>query len=136
MLRCFAPATRIPSNFLTPILLLHDVRSVIGAAVMSKPIVVSIPHRLGREEAVRRLKSGLERARTAFGSQFAVHQEHWSGDHLDLRIALFGQATEGTIDVAEDNIRIEVQLPWFIGMLADKAKALIQRQGQLMLEKK
>jgi hypothetical protein len=26
---------------------------------MSKPLVVSIPHSLGREEAVRRLKTGL-----------------------------------------------------------------------------
>jgi hypothetical protein len=103
---------------------------------MSKPIVVSIPHRLGKEEAARRLKAGLERTRTAFGSQLAVLQEDWSGEHLNLRMAIFGHATDGTIDVAEDHIRIEVQLPWFIGMLADKAKALIQRQGQLMLEKK
>src|ERR1700685_3616062 len=29
---------------------------------MSAPLVVSIPHRLGREEAVRRLKAGLTRA--------------------------------------------------------------------------
>ena len=28
---------------------------------MSKPLVVSIPHRLGREEARRRLKAGLAR---------------------------------------------------------------------------
>jgi hypothetical protein len=104
---------------------------------MPKPVVVSIPHRLGKEEAVRRLKSGLERTRTAFGGgQFSVLAEKWSGDRLDLRIAMLGQATDGTIDVAEDHIRIEVQLPWLIGMLADKAKALIQRQGQLMLEKK
>jgi hypothetical protein len=103
---------------------------------MSKPIVVSIPHRLGKEEAVRRLKSGLQRARTSFGGQFAVHEEAWSGDHLDLRIAMFGQATSGTIDVAEDHVRIEVQLPRLIAMLGDKAKGLIEKQGQLMLEKK
>ena len=29
---------------------------------MSAPLVVSIPHRLGREEATRRLKAGLGRA--------------------------------------------------------------------------
>ena len=29
---------------------------------MSAPLVVSIPHRLGREEATRRLKGGLTRA--------------------------------------------------------------------------
>jgi hypothetical protein len=103
---------------------------------MSKTIVVSIPHRLGREEAVRRLKSGLERTRTTFGSHFAVLQENWSGDHLDLRISMLGQATGGAIEVADDHVRIEVELPWLLGMVADKAKALIEKQGQLMLEKK
>jgi hypothetical protein len=104
--------------------------------LMSKPVVVSVPHRLGREEAGRRLKSGLERTRNAFGSQFAVLEENWSGDHLDLRVAMLGQTTNGAIDVADDHVRITVELPWLLGMVAEKAKALIQKQGQLMLEKK
>jgi hypothetical protein len=103
---------------------------------MAKPIVVSIPHRLGKEEATRRLKSGLERARTSFGSQFTVLQEEWADNHLDLRMAMFGQTTGGKIDVAEDHIRIEVELPWLLGAIADKARGLIEKQGRLMLEKK
>jgi len=103
---------------------------------MSKPVVVSIPHRLGREEAVRRLKSGLERTRSAFGTQFAVLEESWSGDHLDLRVAILGQTTDGTIDVGDDHVRIAVELPWLLGVVADKARGLIKKQGQLMLEKK
>jgi len=116
---------------------LHDVFTSAGELLfMSKTVTVSIPHRLGREEAVRRLKSGLERARTTFGSHFAVLQENWSGEHLDLRIAMLGQATSGTMDVADDHVRIEIELPWLLGTIAEKAKALIQKQGQLMLEKK
>ena len=103
---------------------------------MAKPIVVSIPHRLGQDEATRRLKSGLERARTGFGSQFSVLQEEWSGNHLDLRIAMLGQETGGKIDVADDHIQIEVELPWLLAAIADKARGLIEKQGRLMLEKK
>ena len=103
---------------------------------MGKPVVISIPHHLGREEAARRLKSGLERARTTFSSQFAVLQENWSGDHVDLRIAILGQATGGSIDVADDHVRIAIELPWLLGAVAEKAKSLIAKQGQLMLEKK
>ncbi|HEV3373288.1 MAG TPA: polyhydroxyalkanoic acid synthase, partial [Xanthobacteraceae bacterium] len=33
---------------------------------MSKPLTVSIPHRLGKEEALRRLKSGLANAHANF----------------------------------------------------------------------
>ena len=32
-------------------------------------------------------------------------------------------------------VRLEVQLPWVLAVLANKAKALVKRQGQLMLEK-
>jgi len=49
---------------------------------------------------------------------------------------VLGQATGGAIDVAEDHVRIELQLPWMLGMMAEQAKAMIERQGQLLLEKK
>ena len=34
---------------------------------MPKPLVVSIPHHLGKEEALRRLQSGLGSVRTSYG---------------------------------------------------------------------
>jgi hypothetical protein len=39
------------------------------------------------------------------------------------------------VDVAEDHVRLEVQLPWLLSMLAHKAKTLVEKQGKLMLEK-
>jgi hypothetical protein len=41
----------------------------------------------------------------------------------------------GTVDVAEDHVRLGVQLPWLLSLLANKAKALVEKQGKLMLEK-
>jgi hypothetical protein len=102
---------------------------------MFKPLVVSIPHQLGKEEAARRLKSGFGRARTMFGEKLAVIEENWSGDHLDFRAGVLGQTTAGTIDVAEDHVRVEVQLPWLLGLLAEQVKPFIERQGHRMLEK-
>ena len=67
--------------------------------------------------------------------ELAVIDENWSGDHLDFRAGILGQTTTGTIDVAEDQVRIEVQLPWLLTVLADKVRPFIERQGQLMLEK-
>jgi Putative polyhydroxyalkanoic acid system protein (PHA_gran_rgn) len=103
---------------------------------MSKPLVVSIPHKLGKDEAVRRLKAGLGHVRTSFGGIFTLTEEHWSGEHLEFRAGALGQTTSGTVDVADDHVRVEVQLPWLLAQLAQKAKALIQKQGHLMLEKK
>jgi len=73
--------------------------------------------------------------RSNVGESFMVLKDDWAGDHLDFQASLLGQSTTGTVDVAEDHVRLEVQLPWVLAMLADKAKALVKRQGQLMLEK-
>jgi hypothetical protein len=103
---------------------------------MAHSLVVIVPHTLGRTEATRRLKSGLASIRNAFGEKFSVVEEAWNEDHLDFRVGVLGQMTTGTIDVADQNVRLAVQLPWILRKLAGKAKALIERQGQLMLERK
>jgi hypothetical protein len=102
---------------------------------MPRPVVVTIPHRLGKTEAKRRLQAGFHNVRSNVGESFMVLKDDWAGDHLDFQASLLGQSTTGTVDVAEDHVRLEVQLPWVLAMLADKAKALVKRQGQLMLEK-
>lgn len=100
---------------------------------MSQPIVVTLPHRLGKHEALRRLQASFNDAQSDAG--FFVFKNQWSGDHLDFRARILGQSTSGTVHVAEDHVRLEVKLPWLLSMLANKAKALVQKQGQLMLEK-
>jgi hypothetical protein len=103
---------------------------------MSKPVVVSIPHRLGKEEALARLKSGFTRARTNFGYLLTVEDEAWSGDHLQFRVRALGQVAGGTIDVAEDHVRLEVTLPWLLAAFAEKITPAIRKEGTLLLEKK
>ena len=68
---------------------------------MSQPLVVSIPHHLGRAEAVRRLKSGLGSVRTSFGNVLTVQEETWTDDHLQFCVSALGQSANGTIDVAD-----------------------------------
>ena len=101
---------------------------------MSQPIVVTLPHQLGKAEALRRLKTSFGDAQSS-GAGLLVFKNQWSGDHLDFRASILGQNTTGTVDVAEDHVRLEVKLPLLLSMLANKAKALMEKQGKLMLEK-
>src|SRR5690606_18605844 len=87
-------------------------RSSIRSA-MTKPLVVSIPHSLGKEEALRRLRPGLSRAAAAF-PVIAVDEERWEGERMNFRVRALGQAASGIIEVAEDQIRLEVTLPWLL----------------------
>ena len=103
---------------------------------MSKPLIVSIPHRLGREEAMRRIKSGLAAGREHYSAFLNVHEETWSNDHLAFNISLLGQAAAGLIDFADDHVRLEVTLPWLLAKIVEKFTPAIAKEGTLMLEKK
>ena len=102
---------------------------------MSPPLVVSIPHRLGREEASRRLKSGLSKAATSV-PVLKIDEERWEGDRMIFRVSAMGQAASGHVDVGEDQVRVEVTLPWLLQRFAEKAQAMIKSRGNLLLEKK
>jgi hypothetical protein len=102
---------------------------------MSAPLVVSIPHRLGREEAARRLKGGLARA-AASVPVLSVDEERWEGDRMFFRVRAIGQAASGQVDVAEDHVRLEVTLPWLLQRFAQMAQTAIRARGQLLLTKK
>ena len=101
---------------------------------MSAPLVVSIPHRLGREEAVRRLKTGLGRAAASI-PVMQVEEERWNGDSMSFRIRALGQIATGQVDVADDHVKVQVVLPWLLQRFAEMAQATIRKRGQLLLGK-
>lgn len=101
---------------------------------MSAPLVVTIPHRLGRDEAQRRLKTGLTRAASALPI-LSVDEERWEGDRMLFRVRAMGQSAAGHLDVADDHVRLEVTLPWLLQKFAHAAQAAIQTRGKLLLDK-
>ena len=104
---------------------------------MSKPLVVSIPHRLGKKEALRRLKANLGSDVGAnFGHLFSVQGGTWTGDHLAFQLSALGEVINGTMKVAEDRVDVEVVLPWLLAAFAEALQPVIYREGTLMLEKK
>ncbi|MBP2311774.1 polyhydroxyalkanoic acid system family protein [Azospirillum soli] len=103
---------------------------------MSKPLTVTIPHQLGRQEAKRRLTEGMGQARSYLSAVATSMEDHWVEDRMDFRVVALAQTVTGWIDVQEDCVNVEVQLPWALGMLANKLKDKLQHQGTLMLEKK
>jgi len=102
---------------------------------MSAPLVVSIPHRLGREEACRRLKTGLTRAAASM-PVLKVDEERWEQDRMIFRVRALGQAASGHLDVADDHVRLEVTLPWLLQRFAQVAQVAIKNRGNLLLTKR
>src|SRR3982751_7048461 len=99
---------------------------------MPAPLVVSIPHQLGREEAIRRLRGGLSRAASSV-PVLKVDEERWEGDRMIFRVRALGHAASGHLDVADDHVRVEVTLPWLLQRFAQAAQTAIKNRGNLLL---
>lgn len=104
---------------------------------MATPITVTIPHKLGKAEA----RTRIERSIGGFKAQLAAGglgqmQHDWADDRLNFHARMLGQSITGRVDVREDDLRIEVDLPAFLAGIADKIAGRLRKQGRLLLEKK
>jgi hypothetical protein len=103
---------------------------------MSDTVTVLVAHRLGRIEAVRRLKEGLARTNGHLGAMIAIEQESWQDDTLRFRMRALRQTADARIEVLEDALLIEVSLPWLLAKAAKRLLPILRKEATLLLEKK
>jgi len=97
------------------------------------PIVVTVPHRLGKSEATRRIKAAIDDARTREAARLKITEETWTDNSLRFRVILLGQACAGTIDIDDDRAKAEFKLSWYQSHMAKPAEAYVQQQGLKVL---
>jgi hypothetical protein len=103
---------------------------------MAEPLVVTIPHRLGKAEALARIKAGIGRAKTEFAHLIRIDNDSWEGDRLSFAASALGQHAHGTIDVYDTGVRLEVTLPWLLARFAHAVQRVVGQRGQMLLGKK
>jgi len=103
---------------------------------MTEPLVVILPHRLGKDEAIARIKGGLGRAKAEFAHLIRIENDVWEGDRLSFAAAALGQHAHGFIDVYESGVRLTVTLPWLLARFAHAVQRVVGHRGQALLEKK
>jgi hypothetical protein len=102
---------------------------------MPRPLIVSIPQRLGRQEARRRLDAGLTRLKAELGAILGGLDYHWQNDTLHFAGTAMWQRITGRIEMVDDTVRIEIGLPWAIRLLADSIAKRVRSRGIALLEK-
>lgn len=100
---------------------------------MSEPIVITIPHRLSKDEAIRRLKNGLGSANLPF---LTIEREEWTGDLLEFSLKAIGQHASGTAVVQDNAVQLTLVLPWLLQRFAELASGALTKRTKLLLEKK
>jgi hypothetical protein len=102
---------------------------------MAQPTIIDLPHRLGAEEARRRIASGIGKLTDHLPPGADVASE-WAGDVLNLRVAAMGQEVVARIEPRETIVRVEMTLPAALSFFTRAIEAAVRRKGTDMLEDK
>jgi putative polyhydroxyalkanoate system protein len=100
---------------------------------MSQPIEVDLPHKLGKDEARRRIANNIHKLQEHIPGGAKV-ESGWTGDQLNLRVQALGDSIDSTIDVEESKVRVKVLLPGVLGMFSGLIQGALQKKGDLLLE--
>jgi putative polyhydroxyalkanoate system protein len=100
---------------------------------MNQPIEVDLPHKLGKDEARRRIANNIHKLQEHIPGGAQV-QSGWTGDQLNLDVAAMGQSVTAAIDVQETKVRLKVLLPPMLSMFAGLIQGALQKKGSVLLE--
>jgi putative polyhydroxyalkanoate system protein len=103
---------------------------------MQQPIQVDLPHKLGRDEARRRIANNIHKLKEHIPGGASHVDSTWAGDDLNLAIHALGQAVDAKIGVEETKVRVQVMLPGMLAMFAAPIEAMLQKKGNILLEDK
>ena len=100
----------------------------------TEPITVTISHRLGRDEAKRRLDNGLSAIRGEIAAYVRSLDYSWDDYTLNFRVSALMQTITGRIEVYEEFVRVELGLPLLLHMAAKRIVSRIKSRGAALLE--
>jgi hypothetical protein len=100
---------------------------------MTDPVVVEIPHKLGRDEARRRVDAGIGKLAGWFPGG-AVVEHRWDADLMRFTLTAMGQQVDSVLDVREERVIATVNLPPFLALFAGKLREKLEREGPRLLD--
>lgn len=100
---------------------------------MPDPVIVDIPHKLGKEGARARLASGVGKIGSMIPGGGAV-QERWDGDSLHFTVTAMGQTVASRLDLHEAHVHAEIDLPPFLALFAGKIREKLMKEAPKLLE--
>jgi hypothetical protein len=100
---------------------------------MADPVVVDIPHKLGRAAARARIAGGVGKLAEMVPGGGHVEQR-WDGDTLHFSVTGMGQKVACRLDVLDDKVHAEVDLPPMLALFAGKIRDKLAEKGTKLLK--
>jgi hypothetical protein len=89
---------------------------------------LSMPHSLGQEEALRRLKAALEKAKARNEGKVTNLKEDWNGNRLDYSFSTFGFNVKGDVQVEPGEVKLNGNLPFAAMMFKGKIEKTVREE--------
>ena len=90
-----------------------------------------VPHQLGQEAAVNRLRGFVEQLRQRYAKEISEIEGGWSENVLDYSLKAFGIKIDGTLTVGENLVTMRGKLPVaalvFKGRITEQIRAALEK---------
>ena len=94
---------------------------------------VSVNHSLGKDRALEILKEFLPKLRDKFEGQVSDLEEAWEGSKLNFSFKTFGFKINGNMDVEDDQVKLEQNLPLAAMMFKGKVEEAVRGELNKLL---
>jgi len=93
----------------------------------------SVPHEVGQQEAIDRLKQFLPRVKQHYQSQISDLTESWEGNVLSFGFKTYGIGIQGNMTVEDDQVVYDGSLPMTAMMFKGKIEESIRTEISRLL---
>ena len=94
---------------------------------------LSVPHTLGREEALTRLQGFSDKLQEKYADQISDLEQRWEGDRFEFGFKTFGIKVACALTVEDDKVLVAGDLPMTAAMFKGKITSVIEEQIRRLL---
>jgi len=95
---------------------------------------VSVPHKIGLEAALARVKRFLDDISLNHAHQMSDIRHEWHGNRLEFAFATLGVQVEGTLVVEDDAVQISGPLEMPVLLFRSQLEETIKRELEIVLQ--
>lgn len=94
---------------------------------------IIIPHKLGKTEALKRIKGLLEKVKEKYKDKIEKVDEKWKGNEGEYYLIIYRYELNGKIEVTDKDIKLSGKLPWTLSLFKNKIEKIIITEAKKLL---
>ena len=94
---------------------------------------LTIPHTLGKTEALNRLQGMLASVKENYGSQVSDLEENWTDQGGTFSFKAMGFKISGELTVNDSDVRIDAEFPWAAKPFQSTIETAIRERAERLL---